>query len=154
KSRTGLAGLSCVFAADPAQTRGLGLRAWALTELTVLHVARRTCFTRQEHLGRTGRRSLAPPPRVDHPARDGGRRSRRRPWRGLPMIGFLIGAACLFGLVKVLRYGSSCGRWGRSGWGRSGWGPSGCGSFDGRWSHRGWDDDGFGRRHGGGFGPG
>jgi hypothetical protein len=45
------------------------------------------------------------------------------------MIGFVIGAACLFGLIAVARRGRHCaggyGGWGhRGGWGRhGGWGP-------------------------------
>jgi Spy/CpxP family protein refolding chaperone len=57
------------------------------------------------------------------------------------MIGFLIGTACLIGLIRVARHGGGCPRYGYGG----GYG-------------RGWDDDregghrhGFGRR--GGFGP-
>lgn len=54
------------------------------------------------------------------------------------MLGFIIGTACLFGLIKVLRHsrygyggyracggggwGHRGGGWGRHGWGRGGWG--------------------------------
>ena len=41
------------------------------------------------------------------------------------MLGFLIGTACLIGLIKVLR-GGSCGR-GSYGWGGGGCGGGGCG---------------------------
>jgi Spy/CpxP family protein refolding chaperone len=42
------------------------------------------------------------------------------------MLGFLIGAACLFGLIKMARQGRRFGRWGGHGrWGGSGWGRRG-----------------------------
>jgi hypothetical protein len=50
------------------------------------------------------------------------------------MLGFLIGTACLFGLIRTLRWGRSCGH----GWGRHGWGGYG-----------GWREDDDGQR---GFG--
>jgi Spy/CpxP family protein refolding chaperone len=57
------------------------------------------------------------------------------------MFGFLIGTACLIGLIKVARHGGGCG----SGYGYGGSGR--CGGSEGHEGHRG----GFGRR--GGFGP-
>lgn len=58
------------------------------------------------------------------------------------MLGFLVGAACLVGLVKVARGG--CGGFAHEGFGRwhGGWG-----------GHHGWHR-GHGRRCGGGFGGG
>jgi Spy/CpxP family protein refolding chaperone len=62
------------------------------------------------------------------------------------MLGFLIGTACLIGLVKVLRFGRgygharSCG-WGGRGYGRGGFGGDDFGGFGG--------GGGFGGHHGG-----
>ena len=39
------------------------------------------------------------------------------------MFGFLIGTACLIGLIKVARHGRGCGRWGYGGYGGP-WGHS------------------------------
>jgi hypothetical protein len=77
----------------------------------------------------------------------------------MTMIGFLIGAACLIGLVKVLRAGRGWG-WRRGAFGRgacgggwSGYGGSGsCGSgWRGHHGHHGHDS--YGERHGGSWGP-
>jgi hypothetical protein len=63
------------------------------------------------------------------------------------MLGFLIGTACLIGLVKTLRWGrhGGCG-YGRRGWGRGGW--------DGPWGHghHGGYGHGWGRTRDGGEG--
>lgn len=40
------------------------------------------------------------------------------------MLGFFIGAACLFGLIKMARQGRH-GRWGHGRWGGGGWGRRG-----------------------------
>jgi uncharacterized membrane protein len=66
------------------------------------------------------------------------------------MLGFLIGTACLIGLVKVLR-GGRWGRWGHHapmraacGGGRSGLCDEDPRGFDGRWGHDGYDGyDGY-----------
>lgn len=65
------------------------------------------------------------------------------------MLGFLIGTACLIGLIKVARMGRR-GRWGRGGCGRGYGGPGGWGD---RWGGSG-DDVGpwEGRGRGGPFG--
>lgn len=64
------------------------------------------------------------------------------------MLGFLIGTACLIGLVKVVRYGRHGGACGGRGWhGHHGW-HGGHGGWHGH--HRGgWG--GWGARGGGGF---
>ena len=68
------------------------------------------------------------------------------------MIGFLIGTACLIGLVKVVRAGrcasgGGCGSgWHGRGWGRHGhhgrWGGGG----EGGWARGGWDRGGWALR--------
>ena len=55
------------------------------------------------------------------------------------MMGFVLGTACLIGLVKMARHGGGCGH----GYGHRGCGGRGCG-HDG-WGHGGW---GHGRWHG------
>lgn len=63
------------------------------------------------------------------------------------MFGFIIGAVCLIGLIKVLRrgrHGGGCG----GGWRRHG---GGCGHRGG--GHRGWDDRDGDRGGGWGGGP-
>lgn len=76
------------------------------------------------------------------------------------MLGFIIGTACLIGLIKVLRHGS-CGRWAR-GW-SGGCGGGGCcgGRLGGYRDPCGWgDEEGWGggppwaRGRGGWGGPG
>lgn len=60
------------------------------------------------------------------------------------MLGFVIGTACLVGLVKVLR-GRRCGHGGYGGYGHRRWGGHGCGGrgCDDGWGRRGrYDDDG------------
>lgn len=79
------------------------------------------------------------------------------------MFGFLIGTACLIGLMKVLRRGSCGGRWGHHAMGGYGYGGGGCGSRfqGGPWGHHGghggygYGDGGRdeGREDGSGFGP-
>lgn len=71
------------------------------------------------------------------------------------MLGFLIGTACLVGLIKTLRwgrrygggygYGGGCGYGGHhgGGWGRRGWGGGwgghhGEGGYEGGWGGGGW----------------
>jgi hypothetical protein len=84
------------------------------------------------------------------------------------MIGFLIGTACLIGLIGTLRGG--CGRWGGRGWaghgcgghafGGHGWGGGCHGGWGGRGGHYrgGWGgfdhEEGMGRGLWGGFGRG
>jgi hypothetical protein len=66
------------------------------------------------------------------------------------MFGFVIGAICLIGLIKLLRrgrYGGGCG----GGWRGQG---GGCGHRGGGWrGYRGWDDRDGDRGHGWGGGP-
>ena len=63
------------------------------------------------------------------------------------MLGFFIGAACLFGLFKVLRHGRGYGSWGhrRGACGQGGWGGCGPGAF------RDHDGPSWRGRGGGGF---
>lgn len=70
------------------------------------------------------------------------------------MIGFLIGTACLIGLIAQLkraRYGyGGCGGYGGHGYGHGGgWGGGGCG---GGWHHKRWHHHHHGGDCGGGFG--
>lgn len=72
------------------------------------------------------------------------------------MFGFLIGTACLIGLIKVLRggfrrgygYGGGCG-YGGGGCGGGGWGYRGHGGHHGGFDHGGFEDrGGYGERGG------
>ena len=47
------------------------------------------------------------------------------------MFGFIVGTACLIGLIKVVRGGCGYGGWGHGRWGRHGWG--GWGGHRGGW---------------------
>jgi uncharacterized membrane protein len=71
------------------------------------------------------------------------------------MIGFLVGTACLLGLIRVVRGGRSCGGYGYGygNGGEGGWGRGGRGRRGGRggWGGPPWARGGEGR--GGGFGP-
>jgi len=69
------------------------------------------------------------------------------------MLGFLIGTACLIGLIKVLRHGGCHRGYGYRSFGYGG----GCGSYGGGFGGRGyghgpggWEDGGYDRGHGGG----
>jgi uncharacterized membrane protein len=72
------------------------------------------------------------------------------------MLGFVIGTACLVGLIKVLRGGRCGGRYGFRGHRHGCGGGGGCGhGGGGGWHHGRWDardDDGEGASWGGGGG--
>ncbi|WP_240807468.1 Spy/CpxP family protein refolding chaperone [Polyangium spumosum] len=68
------------------------------------------------------------------------------------MFGFLIGTACLIGLIKVLRHGGCHRGYGYRSFGYAG----GCGSYGGDgcghgYGHGGWEGGGHGREQGGPF---
>jgi uncharacterized membrane protein len=67
------------------------------------------------------------------------------------MLGFIIGTACLIGLVKVLRRGACGGGYGYGGGGGCGGGGWGRRGFRGG-HHEGWGGGGGWSRWGGGFG--
>lgn len=53
------------------------------------------------------------------------------------MFGFIVGTACLIGLIKVVRGSCGYGGWGHGRWGRHGWGGHRGGGWGQSWMLRG-----------------